>query len=641
VRVLIAAGVVIAVMTTPAAAETPSLFCGPSQRPCTRVAVPLDRSGTVPGEVSLQVERRPAAHPMQPPLLLLAGGPGQSATDAFPPSVLPDILGPVLSQRDLVVFDQRGTGLSDLLRCPQLERAPPEHPGAAIPLCAQSLGGRSAFYTTLDSVEDIEAVRRALGADRIALLGVSYGTKVALAYAAEHPDRVDRLVLDSVVGPDGPDPLYRDTFAATPRVLRELCRGACKGITPDPVRDVARLVGRLRKRPMRGYIVDQRGRRHGASLSRFDVLSLLLAGDLNPIVRAASPGVIRSSLRGDPIPMLRLLSDAEQEDDLSDPRAFSVATFAATTCEELPFPWKRGAPFATRREQAAAAVGAAPLSTFRPFDRLTALDSDVLELCERWPTKPPERPSIPAPPADVPVLMLEGGTDLRTPVEGATRLARGMRQAQVLVVPSAGHSALGSDLGSCAQTAVRRFLTAQPPLARCPRGPSTFPPSAPPPSSLREVRPVRGVPGRAGRTLAAVRLTVRDGERHVLMQLFQQFTQILQGKAPSGGLVAGGLRGGRFSFSSSGGFKLHRYELVPGVRITGSLRQHGGNRPLTGRLRITGRAAARGSVRIGHGRAVGVLGGRFVATRLRLDVKSNPEELLAARAARRLPVPIR
>ena len=60
------------------------------------------------------------------------------------------------------------------------------------------------------------------------------------------PSHVEGLVLDSVVTPEGPEPLDRPTFAAIPRVLRQLCRdGACAGITPNPVADLARLVRRM------------------------------------------------------------------------------------------------------------------------------------------------------------------------------------------------------------------------------------------------------------------------------------------------------------------------------------------------------------------------------------------------------------
>src|SRR5918994_1504923 len=146
-------------------------------------------------------------------LLLLAGGPGQSATDAFGPDAL-GVLFPAYRNRDLVIFDQRGSGRSGLLRCRRLERANLLRAGAAAGACARALGARRAFYTSRDSDDDIDAIREQLGAEQVALYGTSYGTKVALGYALRYPGRVERLVLDSTVEAEGPDPFYLDTMDA-------------------------------------------------------------------------------------------------------------------------------------------------------------------------------------------------------------------------------------------------------------------------------------------------------------------------------------------------------------------------------------------------------------------------------------------
>ena len=90
-----------------------------------------------------------------------------------------------------------------------------------------------------------------LGARKLALFGVSYGTRTATAYALRHPTRVDRLVLDSVVEPDGPDALYRNTFAGIPRVLSELCGRTCARLGLDPAADIRGLLRALRPRPAR------------------------------------------------------------------------------------------------------------------------------------------------------------------------------------------------------------------------------------------------------------------------------------------------------------------------------------------------------------------------------------------------------
>ena len=103
----------------------------------------------------------------------------------------------------IVAIDQRGTG-AGALRCPALQREmgasdlTPPTPGA-VRACGARIGPERRFFTTTDTVADLELLRRALGVDRIALDGTSYGTYVAERYALAHPDRVDRLVLDSVV----------------------------------------------------------------------------------------------------------------------------------------------------------------------------------------------------------------------------------------------------------------------------------------------------------------------------------------------------------------------------------------------------------------------------------------------------------
>ena len=252
----------VIVLTGPAAAhaavgwapcpqtDAPSLQCG-------AVPVPLDRTGVVPGTVSLNVRRVPATTaPSDSAVLALAGGPGQAAAPLA--ATFAQILAPARATRDLLVMDQRGTGPSSPLTCPALDtpsaRSSLVEAGAR---CAGQLGARRGLFRTADSVADIEALREQAGYARLTIYAVSYGTKVALAYAAAHPDRVERLVLDSVVTPEGPDVLQHSTFAAVPRVLGELCAGnACRGITANPTASLrcARQAAREAPdaRPLRG-----------------------------------------------------------------------------------------------------------------------------------------------------------------------------------------------------------------------------------------------------------------------------------------------------------------------------------------------------------------------------------------------------
>ena len=250
-------------VAAPAAGAAPALKAcsGQQEFGCATLDVPLDRSGVIPGTVHLHyaVQR----HGPRPVLIALAGGPGQAAVAAASSFALS--LEPALHRYRIAVLDQRGTGESGALSCPNLQRLRSLDAllPASVAACANRIGPRRADYSTADTVLDIEDVRKALGADKIALAGISYGTHVALQYARAFPDHVDRLILDSIVGPDGPDAFMLDTWRNLPRVMTEQCsHGACRNVTRDPVADVAELVRRLNTRgPLRGTSYDDHGRR--------------------------------------------------------------------------------------------------------------------------------------------------------------------------------------------------------------------------------------------------------------------------------------------------------------------------------------------------------------------------------------------
>jgi len=565
----------------------------------------------VPGRVSLFVTKLPARQrggATRPPVIVLAGGPGQSASDAFLFGL--DFLEALYRDRDLVIFDQRGTGRSEVLRCRELERSNLLKAGDAAAACARRLGPRRAFYTSRDSADDIDALREQLGAEKVALYGTSYGTKLALVYSLRHPTRVDRLVLDSVAEVDGPDPFYLDTYAAVPRALRALCSRHCPW-TRNAVADLDSLLDRLARGRIRGRVIDRHGRPQLRRLTRVDVFSILLAGDFDPVLRAAFPGAVRAALQGDPTPLLRLRRRAVEVDaePPANARIFSTALYAATSCEETALPWDRSTPPdpAERHRQAEARAALIPDSAFEPFDRATALASDVLNLCERWPNAPlaPDFGSGPLP--DVPVLLLEGEDDLRTPVENAERVAGQFPQSRLVVAPATGHSALGADLSGCTQRAFDNFFGDKPVVTVCRRSRRFFKPPPPPPRRLSAVSPL-GAAGRPGRTLAAVRLTLVDVAE-------DSVTELIFDPDDPDHARGGGLRAGHYSIDRDNTLTLDGVAFVPGVTVSGRLERFGERRQ-RGRLRVSGGAAAHGLLRLRGGRVRGRLGGRAVRARL-------------------------
>jgi pimeloyl-ACP methyl ester carboxylesterase len=184
----VACGALIASTASPAAAATSSVvFTTCADAPtfgCGHLTVPLDPTGAIPGTVSLAIRRElSATGAATEAVVALAGGPGQAALPFAADAA--QLMSSALSTRDLVVFDQRGTGYSGALRCPALNLAAPI--STVIPDCATQIGATRGLYTTDDSVADLEAIRRALGYTKLVLYATSYGTKVALRYAADFP----------------------------------------------------------------------------------------------------------------------------------------------------------------------------------------------------------------------------------------------------------------------------------------------------------------------------------------------------------------------------------------------------------------------------------------------------------------------
>jgi hypothetical protein len=282
------------------------------------------------------------------------------------------------------------------------------------------------------------------------------------------------------------------------------------------------------------------------------------------------------------------------------------ALFVDTTCEEEPFPWSRAAAPAVRVGEALRALHALPASAFYPFDASVEWADSVLPGCAHWPNVAPPPPPLSALPA-VPTLILSGGQDLRTPVSGAQAVAARIPGAQLLAVPFTGHSVLGSDFSGCAENAVKSFFTALP-VQPCKPAADPFAPTPVTPTRISRVKPVGGVHGLAGSTLAVALETILDLERQVVGATLQAEQQL-----PSGSSF-GGLRGGYARISNTA-LRLHRLSFVPGVELTGSFPIAKGKLQATD-VRVEGSRAARGSLRIGGPLVTGTLGGRRVRVEL-------------------------
>jgi pimeloyl-ACP methyl ester carboxylesterase len=556
---------------------------------CAFVSVPLDYSHPKGEKLRLFVTAQPPKHDPRGTILLLAGGPGEASTTVF--DLTSDLWTSLFPGYNVAAYDDRGTGSSAALSCRGAKTAA---------RCAAVIGPRRAFYGTRENVADMEAVRRALGVDRIALFGLSYGTKQALAYARAHPRNVDRLLLDSVVPVDGPEPLGLDTLRGISDALRSICRdGGCAG--RDPAEDFARLANRLAAHPLEARVpVYRTGWAPTLRRVRIDgraLLSLAITSDLNTGIAAALPAAVRAALEGRPkhLEHLAALIGEQSTGQVNN------AVLFATMCNDGPFPWRYETPPGARPGLLASAVAAVPPASFRGFGTWAA-QGQAAE-CLGWPTGPAPAPTGKLP--DVPVLVLAGDRDVRTPSRDGIAAAARFRQGRVVVAPGVGHMAVSSSL--CVNKAVRSWIVGRVPQVRCARVPLTIEPLALIPRSVSAAKPIGVVDGLVGRTLAATVATLREAEASWLT---------VYPAGWSAGLEHGLLSGDDFDV-----FHYSAYSDVPGLslsgRLTFSTSKLGTLVPGSERgiVSVGGSSAASGFLEVRNRRIFGTLGGRKVSAR--------------------------
>jgi pimeloyl-ACP methyl ester carboxylesterase len=532
---------------------------------CATIDVPVDRSGAVPGTFTLLVHRVPAPQPTgKPPLFYLTGGPGQTNTAVTRRAVVR--YGAALQHRDLITFAQRGTGPTSIT-CAALEQG--QDPATAVPACADQLGPARNFYTSRDAADDIDAIRQALGVDKIALFGASYGTWVEQGYAIRHPEHVETMVLDSTIGPNQrSDPFGVEEFKAAPGVARALChRNACRGMTKDLYADFLKLFAKLQKTPLAGKVVDANGKVRKVTVLGLVVASLVPDLDVNKHLRAELPRAVVGALKGDSGPLARLVAGGPSGPPPDPLQAINQTLLNVTRCEEDVPPFDRTASPADRLTQAHQQLAAIPPSSFDPFGPDIAFLLSLVPTCAYWPMLPAQPGFGAGAPPDVPVLFVHGEFDLRSTLSSTQLVASEFPQATVLTIPNAGHSATRRAAPNCARTAVIDYLNSASPV-QCKPGADPFVARPLAPKSLGAVKPVGiGLRGRSGRAVYAAQLTVRDA--------FDQL-DVGSGGRPSleSKVRGGGLRGGTFH-GTKNGLVLNKYEFVKGFPVTGAVRPKG------------------------------------------------------------------
>lgn len=413
---------------------------------CGTLKVPENRAVAGGRKISLRVVvvRGPGSPHRADPVFYLEGGPGGAATEAaswFPPAIY--------WQRDLVLVDQRGTGGSHRLACPELSDAPAAEAVGRLLACLGRLGADPAQYGTVAAMRDVDAVRAALGYRRINVLGISYGTIAAQIYLRLYPARVRSVVLDSglLLGNSRQNPVW-DQRALD--VIAARCAGdrVCSRRFPTWYSSLPALLRRLRSQPV-DVTVGSEQLTIDALLTEWTIYWLTRGAQGAALV----PLLVSRAVAGDYAMLAELASNL----DVALSRPALVMTLAIT-CNE---PWARYDP---------AAFAAAARGTYVEDLFAAELADETTEaMCAALPgwTEPTER-WLPVR-SSAPVLALAGEADPVLPAAAMAGLRKAVPNSRLLVVPGQGH---GVTPLPCVRDLIERFLETRAPRrldARCVR----------------------------------------------------------------------------------------------------------------------------------------------------------------------------
>jgi pimeloyl-ACP methyl ester carboxylesterase len=409
---------------------------------CGSVRMPEDPDvpSSRPIDVRFAVVPAVARSKLPDPVFVLAGGPGQAATRVAR-QMMP-VLAELNARRDLVFIDQRGTGGSNALECRFDERSlaaalEPTQQIALLADCLKALPADPRQYASWIAVRDFDAVRAQLGAEQVNLWGGSYGTRAALEYLRQFPDRVRSAVLDGAAPPDMKLPVsFSIDSDAALKSLIATCAGdeRCRMRYPDFEAWIAALIARA------GEGLDIRvphpltGRIESLRLERHVVASLLRVPLYAPQLGAVLPHALAEASRGDYAALIAL--SAAVTGGMNENFAIGMH-FAVVCAEDMP------------RVDAAARAQAAQTRFGTAFVDLYE------QACRVVPTRPVPAAFYVVPASRVPVLILSGGLDPATSPRHGELIAQRLGNAKHLVAPHLGH---GISAQACAPLLITRFV---------------------------------------------------------------------------------------------------------------------------------------------------------------------------------------
>ena len=412
---------------------------------CAELAVPLDWSAPDGETIELAVARRRASGDRTGSLLMNPGGPGGSGLEllTYAPST------PSISEHfDLVSWDPRGVGRSTSLRCGSdmselfekdpdpdnaTERSELEDAAQAVSTeCAKLDSALLAHMRTEDTARDLEALRVALGSEKLDYLGFSYGTHIGQVYAALFPDKVGKMVLDGIVDPleSFTEFLLGQTAAFDAALIRQSQECSDAGESRCGVDDLLAAFDSVKATSEESPI-----NAAGGAVGPAEVAMAGVTSAYQPHGWQVLGPALREAMDGDGS-KIRAISDSYQA--MAD-----YAPYAAVICSDGPTP--------------------ADVEEFRAFEakakeispRFGGSVANELLPCATWPVRNSESTKVEIN-LSTPILLIANTGDPATPFASAQRVHDRIPDSVLIEVNTDGHTAFGSD--RCVNQIVENYL---------------------------------------------------------------------------------------------------------------------------------------------------------------------------------------
>ncbi|MEO0364074.1 MAG: alpha/beta hydrolase [Pseudomonadota bacterium] len=425
---------------TPSAAEIALEPCridagtalGTAEADCGTLSVPENPDEPAGRQIDLSIAVVPAlsVNPAPDPLVILAGGPGQSAIDAY--LMMQPAFEGIRQKRPILLVDQRGTGRSNLMTCPTPDEALAaeydlEYGRELVRECLQSLDGDPALYTTSLAVRDLDRVRAELGYQEVNLWGGSYGTRVALHYLRRFPEHTRSVIIDGVAPADELlGPMLANDAQSSLDQLADRCSETpeCADTFGDVAAAVVTLKQKLDSEPVDFAAVHPRtGEQIDVPLTDDTLAGVLRLSIYSPTTRAILPLLVAQALEED----YRLLASQALLITESMDGAMAIGMHNSVVCaEDMPF--------------------------YNDTDRPDGIDDTFMGsvaldymgmVCEEWPAGPIDDDFHEPVTSDKPVLILSGEFDPVTPPENGARTAETLSNSKHIIAPQQGHIVSG------------------------------------------------------------------------------------------------------------------------------------------------------------------------------------------------------